>query len=289
MKAATRWALLVTVIAVPAAWMARSPGESTVQRVAAVDSQPLAESRPALSPAPAASAARDPAAFGRWIEQHSSLRDVVLDGAWEVDTDGRLNATVALRRRFDQLLSLVGETSLDEITAYIAHDVEALAGPLAARRVIEVWHAYLTLQRHPWRSEVDMQQRGTWATALAERQRVRQQLLGTQVASAFFADDEAQLQALLVQGGPMPAGPEFTTAIDRSRLSPQAAARLQQEEAAWADWERRLADARREHAALGARAELSAPQRDEAMQRYIAQRFDAGETSRVKALLGMSG
>lgn len=291
MRAVTRgsWLAAAAAAVVGAAWMATPPGDGPAHRGAALDTPAVAASHAAPPPARAASAVRDSVAFGRWLEQHSSLRDVVLDGAWEVDADGRLNATVALRRRFDQLLSLVGEASVDDITAYIAHDVQALAGPVAAQRVLDVWHAYRALQRHAWRSEVDMRQRSTWAPALAERQRVRQQVLGTQVAAAFFAEDEAQLQALLVQGGPMPAGPEFTTAIDRSRLSPEAAGRLQQEEAAWADWERRLADARREHAALQARAELSAPQRDEAMQRYVAQRFDGAEALRVKALLGLSG
>jgi lipase chaperone LimK len=287
--AATRWT--VAAIGVALAWAASTwsrPDDAAPAALSTtVDRPVVAVARVAPPPAAPASAARDPAAFERWLEQHSSLRGVVLDGAWEVDAQGRLHASVALRRRFDQLLSLAGEASLDEITAYIAHDVHALAGPLAAQRVLDVWHGYLALQRHAYRTEVDMRQRSTWAPALAERQRVRQQVLGSQIAAAFFADDEAELQALLVQGGPLPPSAEHTTAIDRAGLAPQAAMRLQQEDAAWADWERRLAEARREHAALQARAELSAPQRDEAMQRFIAQRFDAGEAVRVKALLGL--
>ena len=57
--------------------------------------------------------------------------------------------------------------------------------------------------------------------------------------------------------------------------------RLQREDAAWADWEHRLAGARAE---LSAAKDLSEAQRREAIDRLLA-RFDASEAVRVKALL----
>jgi lipase chaperone LimK len=237
--------------------------------------------------APAASQARHAAAFERWMTQHSSLRGVDLDGAWEAGLDGQLQATIALRRRFDQLLSLLGEATLDELRAFIAYDVENLAGPAAAQRVLDVWQRYVALQQHDFRHQPDMRDRRTWAAALAERQQVRRQLLGPEIAAAFFADDEQQLQALIQAQAPAQAVP--VQAVDRARLAPDALARLKKEEAAWADWERRLADARRELAALNAQAQLSQLQRAEAMERFIAQRFDSGEATRVRALLQLPG
>lgn len=254
--------------------------EQSRQDAAAAVSLP---GRPTAAPTLAPAGPHDPAAFERWMSEQSSLRGVVLDGAWDIDADGRLQATVALRRRFDQLLTLVGEASVEEISAYIEHDVREMAGANAVPPVMALWRRYLELQHHAFATNADMRDRATWAAALAERQQVRRRLLGDAVAAAFFADDEAQLQAALATSPP-PAGVAYSP-IDRTTLSPQAAERLRQEEVAWADWELRMAEAQREYTALQARTELSAPQRAEAMERLIVKRFDSSEAVRVRALL----
>jgi lipase chaperone LimK len=79
-----------------------------------------------------------------------------------------------------------------------------------------------------------------------------------------------------------------TMQIDRSTLDAAALARVQQADAAWADWQRRLADAKQRIAALQAAPELSALQRSEAIERLIAQQFDASEAVRARALLHLS-
>ena len=216
------------------------------------------------------------------MSEDSSRRGADLDGAWDLDRDGRLVPTIALRRRFDQLLSLAGEASLEEMRAFVAHDVRELAGADASLQVLAVWDRYVELQRVSFQQVADMRDKNTWGAALAERQRVRQRLLGLEVAKAFFGEDEARLQGLLRASAPAPDAQEL---VDKQALSPAAAERLRQEEQAWADWERRLANARREHAALEARAELSAPQRAEWMERHIAQHFAPAEAVRVRALL----
>lgn len=291
MSAPTRWitagvggALLV------AAWLWSGLDDANLERPqalageAAKHAPPLAAGlAPPNAAAPAASAPRGPEAFERWLESDSSLRGVTLDGAWDVDSQGRLTPTLALRRRFDQLLSLVGEAAVEEITAYIGHDVTQLAGPSAAAQVQGLWQRYVELQQYRFTVQPDMRDRGSWANALAERQQVRRRLLGEAAAKAFFADEEAMLLASTAA----PAGPVNVQSIDKSTLSPQAAQRLAQEEASWADWERRLADAKREQAALQAQAQLSPQQREETLLRYVGQRFSANELVRVKALLQM--
>ena len=118
-----------------------------------------------------------------------------------------------------QLLSLLGEASLDELTAFIGHDVEDLAGPAAAQQVLDVWQRYVALQRHAFQQQADPRDRRSLLPALAERQQVRRQLLGAAVASAFYADEEAQLQALLQ--GTAPTAPTVRPNIDRASLSPR--------------------------------------------------------------------
>jgi lipase chaperone LimK len=244
-----------------------------------------AAGRPAMrQPVPSAEPTPvDPARFGRWLDERSSLRGTELDGSWDVDGQGRFLPTLALRRRFDQLLTLVGETPVERITAFVEHDVRELAGGYAAGAVLDAWQRYLELQRHAWRTQARPGDRQALAAALAERQQVRLRILGPELAQAFFADDAAQLQALM-RGEPVaPEGP--TTQIDTARLDALALARLQAEDAAWAAWQRRLEAARREVQALQAAPELSALQRTQAIERLLAQRFDAQEALRVRALL----
>lgn len=276
-----------------AAWLwsdIDDPDPPRAQALASPAAQPQAPAHPVLASlgaaAPSASAPRSPEDFEHWLEEKSSLRGVSLDGAWDIDSEGRLQPTMALRRRFDQLLSLVGEATLDEITAYVEHDVTALAGHAAAQQVLDVWRRYVELQKHAFNLQVDMRDRNTWAPAQAERQQVRRRVLGEQVTRAFYAEEDAMLQAVLAAP---PAATVSFQSIDKSTLTPDAAQRLRQEEAAWADWERRLGDARREQAALQSHEEMSQAQRDEALSRYIGQRFKADELVRVHDLLQIQG
>jgi lipase chaperone LimK len=274
------------VLALAAGWrFGMVPAAPQAQGAVAAAPVATAAARPALRhPVPdAAATPGDPARFARWLNEQSSLRGTDLDGSWDVDGQGRFQPTLALRRRFDQLLTLAGETPVEQITTFIEHDVRELAGGYAAGAVLDAWQRYLELQRHAWRSAAQPGDRSSLAAALAERQQGRLRILGPELAHAFFAEDEAQLQALIQGTAPTPEAQ--TTRIERAQLGPEALSRLQSEEAAWADWQRRFDTARREIQALQAAPELSAPQRLQAIERLIAQRFDAQEAVRVRALL----
>jgi lipase chaperone LimK len=229
---------------------------------------------------------RTPAQFAQWLHSASSLRGTQLDGAWDVDNQGTLHPTIALRRRFDQLLTLAGEAKVDEITAFIEHEVTGQHGAAAARAVLDAWQRYVALQRHVFSDRIDPADRGSMQRAFAERQRVRRDILGFDLANAFFGDEEARAEAqLTAPPGSPPATDVRTAQIDRSALDPAALARLQQADAAWADWQRRLADAKQRIAALQSAPELSDLQKREAVDRLIAQQFDTHEAVRVRALL----
>lgn len=240
---------------------------------------------------PAAAAASSHEAFRQWLGDHSSLRGAALDGSWgELDARGRLKPALDLRRRFDQLLTLQGETTLEQVAAFAEHDARAALGAGGARQVMDVWRRYLELLRYPFRSRVDLHDRHSWAAALAERQPVRRNLLGAEWAAAFYAEEEAQLLATLQEPAQPADAPPATNAagIDVAALPPEARQRLADEQAAWADWERRLASARQEWARLLQATELSAPQRAAAIEQWMQPRFDAGEQRRVRALLQLS-
>lgn len=239
---------------------------------------------PSTRPALPVAGVRDPARFGRWLEEESSLRGTELDGAWDVDVQGRFTPTIALRRRFDQLLTLVGEATAEEIGGFIAREVRDWGGPAAEAQVMDAWRRYLALQRHSFRQPVRLGDRETLLAALAERQQVRRQILGDALSRAFFAQDEAALQAML-QGQGDGAAADDATLIDRRQLDEAALHRLQQEDAAWADWQRRLDAARLELQALRAAPQWSDAQRQEAIERLLSERFTPREAVRVRALL----
>ena len=280
---------LASAAFVGAAWLVLARSEAGPAPAAAV-AQAASAVRPhdLLAPTPPEQrdTLRDPVRFDRWVQQQSSLRGTDLDGGWDIDAQGRLHPTIALRRRFDQLLTLAGEARIEELTSYIGQDVRELAGPDAAAQVLDAWQRYIALQRHAFRG-LDPRDPQSLQAALAERQQVRRQLLGIELATAFFAEEEAQLAASLQQRQ-AGAAPVQTIAIDRSALGPEALARLQKEEAAWADWERRLAATRDEVGRLQAAVELSDVQRRQQIEQLIAQRFDAKEAVRVRALLHLS-
>jgi lipase chaperone LimK len=291
-----------------AAWLGSSP-----RGAVPVDAAALPVAAPASAPqasgpgaALAAPPGADAATLSAWRRERSSLRGTELDGSWGLDAQGRLQPTLALRRRFDHLLLLRdGEAGTATLARLVRQEVEAAAGAAAAQQVLDVWQRYVDLLDMRFATRVDLARPETWGPALAERQRARRDRLGLAWAQAFYADEEAELQALINTQGrsdrspaaPAAAAPAASGVMvlglqrgglgpeQRAALSPEQRERLQAVEAEQAQWTGRLDEARREVDALRVAAHLSAPQRREAIEAWLAQHFDAQEQVRVRALL----
>jgi lipase chaperone LimK len=235
------------------------------------------------------------------VLDHGSLRGTDADGDWGTWRDGTLLPGVSLRRRFDWLLTALGEASPTEMRHWIELEVTQDKGPAAARQVLAVWDRYIALQQQPWRQKADPSDPATWQAALAERSAARQQHLGRDWAQAFYADEE---QAFVAHAEERRSGrtaePDAALLVARDgadadalqrqrerQLGPDAAERLRAEDRAWADWERRLATARVRVQALGAAPELSELQRRQAQNAYLAETFSGHELVRARALLGV--
>lgn len=232
-----------------------------------------------------------------------SLRGSTLDGGWGPWDGQRLRPDAALRRRFDQLLTTVGETTADELRQLVAWLAERDLGPRGAQAVLAVWDRYLTLQRHSFRETMDMTQPDRWPRVLQERQTVRRELLGSAWAEAFYAAEEDALRQRLGQSSelakasapvpawtdPAPAGtaPEAWHSQRVTALGQEAADRLLAAERAQADWEQRLATARQAVDGLARAPELSPLQRQAAIQRWVDTHFQGSERLRAGALLGL--
>jgi lipase chaperone LimK len=272
---------------------------------------PAAQAVPA--PAGAAAAALPPGAepapaeagtdLAAWRRERSSLRGTELDGSWALDAQGRLQPSLALRRRFDHLLLLRdGEASAATLTQYIAQEVEAAAGATAVPQVLDIWQRYLGLLQMSFATRVDLTRPDTWGPALAERQRARRDRLGLAWAQAFYAGEEAELQALInAQAGSGGGGAALLAAAApasgvvvlgpqgpaRAALSDEQRERLAAVDAEQARWNERLAQARRDVEALRTAPHLSELQRREAVRDWLMRNFDAQEQLRIRGLLDL--
>lgn len=237
------------------------------------------------------------------VLQRGSLRESELDGSWGDWANGVLQPSRSLRQRFDYLLTALGEAGPAELRHWIDDEVTTQMNAGAARQVLAVWDRYVTLQQQRFKNQPDVADPSTWAAALAERSLVRQQVLGRDWAQAFYGDEEAAFtqhieqrtkpdarpeadpQALLIRA---PGANADELHAQRVRqLGADAAERLRTEDAAWADWERRLDTARARLQAIAAAPELSAVQQREQQQAHLASSFSGNELVRARAVLGI--
>ncbi|AKJ26803.1 lipase secretion chaperone [Caldimonas brevitalea] len=231
----------------------------------------------------------------RRVFERGSLRGTTPDGDWALDAQGQLRPGLGLRRRFDYYLSAHGEVSVDDIGRLMLQQAARELAPEAVAQIKTVWERYLALQRYGFTQQVQLDDRSAWSAALAERQRVRRQILGPAWAEAFYREEEealarhitgeaaAQVSALLPDPRRLDAATLHQQRV--AQFGPEAAERLRQEDEAWAQWQRRLLRAHAEIEALRRAPELSQPQRDAAIERYLQEHFDAAERMRVLALM----
>lgn len=299
-------------------WSAQAPVAQAAAplRPALPQATGLAETTPA--PLDAAAALRpDPARAQRSVAQvrqalfeRGSLRGVQPDGGFRLDAQGRLRPDRAVRRRFDQLLSTLGEATIEELGALLQQQARTeLGSDDGAAQVMTVWERYLQLQRQlaPAGDTGSAPTADSLALALQERTRQRRLVLGNDWAEAFYGDEEAALQARLSTppsqaptgeqaGTALPAAArapqpgEDLTALQRQReatLGPEAAARLQALDQAQAAWAENIQATRRALTRLQGAAELSALQRQQAIDQLIESRFAPEDRLRARAVLGL--
>jgi lipase chaperone LimK len=230
-----------------------------------------------------------------------SLRGSELDGSWG-DWDGQqLAPSHALRRRFDQLLTTLGETTPEALRTLVAWLAERDLGAAGAEAVLAVWDRYLKLQHHRFKETMDLTRPERWPYVLQDHQLARRDALGIAWADAFFREEEAAFRQR-IDTGPAHRSegqPNWTAAApqgvsaeawQRQRvdaLGEEAADRLQAEERAQAEWNQRLADARLSIERLAGAPELSAVQRQEAAQSWLNEHFQGTDRLRASALLGL--
>ncbi|MCA6214917.1 hypothetical protein KGA65_00010 [Ideonella sp. B7] len=288
-----------------------SPSASPLGTTAAGAQPATLEAVAALQPNPSR-VQRSVAQVRQALYERGSLRGAQPDGGFRLDAQGRLVPNQAVRRRFDQLLTTLGEATVEELGALLQHQARTeLGSEDGAAQVMAVWERYLQLQRQlAPTSTTSPPTADSLALALQERARQRRLVLGNDWAEAFYGDEEAALQARLKRDALTPAAAsadklpdsglpaaaraphpgEDLTALQRQReatLGPEAAARLQALDQAQAAWTQKVAEVRRQITQLRGAAELSALQRQQAIDQLVEARFAPEEQRRARAVLGL--
>ncbi len=210
------------------------------------------------------------------LELPPSLAGTEIDGAVELDANGQLKPTHSLRRLFDQVLTLVGERSIDEIRALLAQRLDTLTTVEGKAQVLAAFERYLRYLQAasdaaPALQGLDLQGR------LAALKELRRQQLGSEMADAFFAEEEAY-QAFTLAGRALADTPNLTIE--------ERAARERELIAALPESARTpLLEQRATEAALADADRIEASTTDAAeRERLREERFGAEAAARMQAL-----
>lgn len=297
--------LVLLVMAAAAWWAAMSPSALQDSRSDGVRSAAFPWLRQTATQMPpgadAALKGSELASLRERVFTHGALAGLDVSGQWCPVVSDALVPCGELRSRFEHYLLALRQVDVAAVRLLLLDDARSQLGEKAARQVGEVFDRYWQLRSHEWRITLVVRELDTWMPALEERHRVREQIMGQAWARAFFHEEEEQVRTSWRQrltgeapaiddGEPVPGmepgkDPAAVRAERVRRYGDAAASRLDEVDARWADWDRRLADARQHWQKLQAEAGLSAPQRTQAMDDYVESHFTGKEPIRVRALL----
>lgn len=120
-----------------------------------------------------------------------SLEGTEVDGELRADADGNLVIEPDIRRVFDYFLSTVGEDDVEQVKSRIALHLAEVLPDSAARQAWELFERY---EAYGEAMEALPQHDGTVAgmgESLKQRQQLRQEWLGQNVAESFYGFDDA--------------------------------------------------------------------------------------------------
>lgn len=146
--------------------------------------------------------------------EQSSLRGTEVDGAVLLDANGKVLLDSGMRRLFDYYLSLIGERDLIQIRALLKDHLLGKYSPANVDVVLQFFDRYTdylnALTNLKIGSIVKPEERLQQVTAL------RKKMLGDEMATAFFADEEAL--AVLTLKRMAIANDKNLSAEDKARL-----------------------------------------------------------------------
>lgn len=131
---------------------------------------------------------------GPTLTPNGSLEGTEVDGALKLDGNGRIVLDVDLRRLFDYLLARSGEMSEEQLRHWSEQEL-AKRYPAHADALVAIFRRYLLLRERM----ANVSKTDSLALDLAQLSALRREVLGAEMAAAFFADDEALAQFALAR------------------------------------------------------------------------------------------
>ncbi len=135
----------------------------------------------------------------RVAEAPASLRDTEPDGALTVDANGRFVADAEARAFFDYFLTAAGELDPSALRALLVTEIEARLPAAAAREAVVVLDDYLEWRRRARRFAESGEVPADLGERLKRISELRREVLGDDLAEAFFGTEEKVLEADLAR------------------------------------------------------------------------------------------
>lgn len=129
----------------------------------------------------------------------ASLRGTEPDGALKVDENGRFVADAEARTFFDYFLAAAGELDPHALRALIVAEIEARLPAEAARDAVAVLDDYLKFRRRAQRFVESGEVPENLGERLKRISELRREVLGDELAEAFFGLEEKMLAADLAR------------------------------------------------------------------------------------------
>lgn len=127
---------------------------------------------------------------GRQVKTRpASLEGTRVDGELTTDDAGNLKLTRDVRRVFEYFLATVGEVTPEAASALLASYIESQLPPKAASQTWDLFIRYLDMKEAMSEIPAHDGTEGNMRAVLAQRQSVREGVLGQKASDAFFGMD----------------------------------------------------------------------------------------------------
>ena len=218
------------------------------------------------------------APFSEFAIDTSSLRGTEVDGSVSFAANGQVVLDPDVRRLFDYYLSLIGERDPSQIRQLLAEHLLGRYGARNAQTVLTYFDRYAAyLQRL---AEVKIGDAADPHARLAKTMVLRREMLGDEMATAFFAEEEA-LAALTLKRMAIASDAALTT-DQKSELLAQLDRSAGQSARAEADTASAVIDQERRFAQAHASASQRAAEREALWGRPAAERLARLDEERAR-------
>lgn len=139
---------------------------------------------------------RSQTAMAAFKGRHEFLAGTDMDGNWPVLENGRLEPSIALKRRFDYILLAIGREDEAQLTELLNTLADEELTPSNAALVKDLWQKYIALLKTEIALRPDPKSAASMEAYVALANVKRVELLGKEWAQAFFEEEDKAFRNL---------------------------------------------------------------------------------------------